>query len=326
MNISHNTSTDGLTSPRSDMSTGLNISIVCLSLTGAMLSLLASMTIAYFPKLRRRASNKLLISLFGADFGVCLLMLVYHALMLDYQLDSDRIKGMGKSINFHLIISAFMFLSVINRTSVTLDRAIAVKRPFFYESKFNTKTVMKIIIGQNVLAVLYLILLFITRNCMNENAFFDVLSLAFIIVVVLGFVVLTVSNIVVFMEARKQIAMICKATTFSKDGKSKRSCQRQKECKVVRINVGMVLVFMVCWLPFLAAICEEHATRKSRESLLMVGLYTVTLNFILDPIIYISLSHDVKNQIKKLLNRPGNVLELRAKRVSETSETITNDL
>ena len=225
-------------------------------------------------------------------------MLVFHASMIDPKSKKERVEGGEDAKDFHIIMSAFMLLSITNRISVTIDRALAVKKPFYYQSKFNTRTVIKITILQYLIAVFYLVVLYLADRWMDKEGFLDLLSLMFIIVVGVGFLVLTASNIIVYIEAHRQINMICKVT-YADSTKKQRTCQRQKECKIVRINFGMVIVFVVCWTPFLAAICQEHAKGKFQD-LLTVSIHLLALNYILDPIIYVSLSRDVKNQLKEL--------------------------
>lgn len=330
MNEFNNNSTssfpDGPEPNSNDDMIGCNVAIVCLSLLGALLSALSIITILYFPKLRKRTSNKLLVNLFAADFAVSLLMLVYHALMLDFLLVDERVRGMQQAKNFHIIMSAFMFLSIVNRISVTLDRALAVKKPFYYESKFNTGMAFRIIVAQNLSAVLYFVLLYFASGWMDKEGYYDLMSLSFIIVIVIGFLVLSISNLVVFFEARKQINMICKVT-FTDDNKKQKTCKRKKECKIARINIGMVFIFMLCWIPFLGAICQEHAMRNDDyEDLLTVSLFAVALNYILDPVIYVSLSRDVKQQIKKLCIHSSSNNFKCGKKVSESGGTTSSSI
>ena len=300
-----------------------NIAIVCLSLAGSILSALSIITIVYFPKLRKRTSNKLLVNLFAADFGVSLLMLTYHSMMLDFLLDHERVRGMRKAKNFHIIMSTFMFLSIVNRITVTLDRALAVKKPYYYESKFNTSMAIRIIVVQNLSAVVYYLLLYFAKDWMSKESHFNLMSLSFITVIVIGFLALSISNIVIFLEARKQINMISKMK-FTDDNKKKKTYRRKKECKIVRINFGMVFIFMLCWIPFLGAICKEHAMRKGYEDLLTVALFAVALNYILDPVIYVSLSRDVKQQIKRLyISSSSHTFKWR-KKVSESGGASTS--
>ncbi|XP_066919743.1 histamine H2 receptor-like [Clytia hemisphaerica] len=276
----------------------VNIGLTCLSTIGMLLSLTAISTIVYFRKLRKRTSNKLLVNLFLADFGVCLLMLVFHALMIDPNSKKERVEGIKNAKEFHIILSAFMLLSITNRIAVTIDRALAVKKPFYYQSKFNTMTVVKITIFQDFAAVVYLVILYLAHHWMDKDGFSDLFSLLFIIVVGTGFLVLTASNIIVYIEAHRQIEMICKIT-YVDSTKKRRTCQIQKESKIVRINLGMVIAFVVCWTPFLAAICQEHVKGEYRD-LLTVSIHLLALNYILDPIIYVSLSRDVRKQLKEL--------------------------
>ena len=219
----------------------LNTGILCLSFFGTILSLAAVFIIALSRKLRKRASNKLLINLFLADFSVCVLMMVSHLLMLDQTSESKRVKGMKDAKVFHIVLSSLMFLSIVNRITVTFDRAMAVKKPFYYQEKFNSKMVVRITLLQHAIAVIFVVILLVADYHMTHRTFLNLMQLMFITVIIAGFVALTVSNTIVFVEAKKQIAMICRVT-YSDNGQKKRICIRSKECKIVRINVGMVAV------------------------------------------------------------------------------------
>ena len=199
-------------SGRSQQMLYVNIGLTCLSTIGMLLSFIAISIIVYFRRLRKRTSNKLLVNLFIADFGVCLLMLVFHASMIDPKSKKERVEGGEDAKDFHIIMSAFMLLSITNRISVTIDRALAVKKPFYYQSKFNTRTVIKITILQYLIAVFYLVVLYLADRWMDKEGFLDLLSLMFIIVVGVGFLVLTASNIIVYIEAHRQINMILKCS------------------------------------------------------------------------------------------------------------------
>jgi len=113
--------------------------------------------------------------------------------------------------------------------------------------------------------------------------------------------------------------MICRET-YSNNGHKQKICVRSKECKIVRINVGMVAAFVLCWTPFLVAICQEHYGKKYEDSI-TVALYLVCLNYILDPIIYVSLSKDVKKQIKAKLCKA--MYNRKFSSATSTSETTT---
>ena len=179
---------------------------------------------------------------------------------------------------------------------------------------------IRIIVVQNLSAVVYYLLLYFAKDWMSKESHFNLMSLSFITVIVIGFLVLSISNIVVFLEARKQITMICKMK-FTDDNKKKKTRRRKKEYKIARINFGMVFIFMVCWIPFLGAISIEHAMRKGYEDLLTVALFAVALNYILDPVIYVSLSRDVKQQIKRLHISSSSLTSKWRKKVSESGGT-----
>ena len=303
---------------RNEMATRINIALLVFSLLAAFLSLMAILIIATNRKLRQRTSNKFLLNLFSADFGVTLLMVIYHSILI-YKQSEKRVKNMEEANEFHIVISTFMFLSIVNRITVTLDRAIAVKKPFYYEDKFNGKMVIRITVLQYIVTALYLVVLIVTNTKMlDRKKYFSLMKVLFISVISLGFLALTVSNTIVYIEARKQIKTILKLTSNNHD---QRQSSRQKEYRIVRINVGMVLVFVLCWTPFLVSICQQQSGKESQDTM-TAALFLVAFNYVLDPIIYVSLSKDVKEQITRVLRLRKQVENANSKTYS-TSITST---
>ena len=137
-----------------------------------------------------------------------------------------------------------MSLSLFNLVSLTLDRLLAVKLPFFYQASIKTMHVYVAISGAWILSLIYLSVLLTTWRVNGVSLMVDITSLSFAVIVLSGFVTLAVSNAFIYFEARKQLRKMSKSLMENLNDKYRKKYMLQRrESRLVRINVGMVAAF-----------------------------------------------------------------------------------
>lgn len=287
-----------------DLCLWLSIGLAICSFLGALLSVGALLLILHCKKLRKRVSNKFLVSLFVSDF--CVSFLVSTAIVKEWALDNPVSEKMP--VYFYLFIATFMLLSLLNRTMVSVDRLVAVLNPYFYEEKFTTKLVILLTICQGVVGSVYLTLALIIQEIfgLEQKKRFVIYSI--IVFAGIGFLTLTVSNIFIYREARKQIKIICKLKVGLKHKESEDS-RKHHEYKIVRTFSFMIFLFVLCWTPFLVVVICKNTNEMLPKYTMFVVLFLLSLNYIFNPIIYVATSKDVKTELKKVCHRERYRLE-----------------
>ena len=104
--------------------------MVVLNVVGAVLNLFAASYIAFTRKLRKRKSNKLLWNLLSSN--MCVVVVHLSCILLYFTKDINQCEDIffAQPVS-EISISVTMSLSLFNLTSLTLDRLLAVKLPFF---------------------------------------------------------------------------------------------------------------------------------------------------------------------------------------------------
>lgn len=278
-----------------------NISMVILSIIGIVLNGTISFIIMSNRRLRRRKSNKFLLNLLLSDMCVCVSFFCYSVVNI-----SDERMNFDSHMTFAFLISVFMLLSLDNLIVVTLDRLIAVKWSFYYQNKLKAKHVYVTICAAWSITVLYFIILMVVRHSSTILIAFGLVHYSFLSVIIAGFVVMLVTNIIIYVEAKRQLRAISKtfvSATLSKTERGK-NMQRHKECRLVRISMSMVLSFVIFWLPSVIS-CFYMKVQETflSEEYHYVSWCLVSLNYICDPLIYVALSKDVKTEIKRICRK-----------------------
>ena len=199
-------------------------------------------------KLRKRRSNKLLLNFLISNVTVCITFISYNVKVMIMASNANSFVELYiKQQETVLLVLVSVVLSMLNLTFITLDRLVAVKWPFFYEDRIQTKHIFAAIGIVWGVVIIYGIIMTILSMVYDSEYFYQYLGqVIFIVVVMNGFITLSTSNFFVFLEARRQLKAIEKISVeLLDDSKTKKNKRRAKEFRVARINVGLVLCFFV---------------------------------------------------------------------------------
>ena len=276
--------------------------MVVLNAVGAILNLFAASYIAFTRKVRKRKSNKLLLNLLSSD--MCVVVVHISFILTDFSKDINRCEDIFFVKPASQVgIAVTMSLSLFNLVSLTLDRLLAVKFPFFYQASIKTKHVYIVISGAWILSLIYFSVAVTIWRINGMSMMLDITNLSSAVIVLSGFVTLAVSNAFIYFEARKQLRKMSKCLMDNLNDKyRKKIILQRRESRIVRINVGMVAAFTLFWSPVVASTIYKYvrSTCLSLEFELIL-CFSVCCNFIFDPILYICLSYDVRKSIRHLL-------------------------
>ena len=204
-------------------------------------------------KLRKRSSNKLLLNLLISDGIVCISNISRSVKLMVNSNDATLfLEVYLRQDETIVLLGAAVLLSMLNLTLITLDRLIAVKWPFFYEDRIQTKQVFTAIGVVWGITISYGIVVTILVNVFDFRASQYAGCVFFTVIVMTGFLTLSISNYFVFAEARKQLRALEKISIkhFDDSGTHKNK-RRAKECRLARINFGLVLCFFLFWINIL---------------------------------------------------------------------------
>ena len=277
---------------------------IVLASFALLLDMFVILLMLWNKKLRKRRSNKLLLNLLISDGIVCVSFITYCANVNVSSNDASSFYDLYlQQLKIFVLIDVVVLLSLLNLTLITLDRLIAVKWPFFYEDRIQTKQ-MFIAIGITwTITIVHGIVLVILFHVLDPDTTFYLANVVFSVVIITGFIVLLASNSFVFVEARRQLRAIEKISiAHLNKSKIRGNKFRKKECRLVRINVGLVLCFFLFWIntviitvKLLIYSDEIHPPISSRY--MLVSWYLVYIYYISNPLWYVGLSRDVKREV-----------------------------
>ena len=285
------------------------ISFIVLSSIALLLNVFVNIVMLCNKKLRRRPSNKFLMNLLISDGFVCISLISYSVyLMVTWEDEKSFYENYPLHRTFVIIVDVVVCLSVSNFSLITLDRLIAVKWPFFYEDSIPTKQVFIAINVVWVITVVYGIILIILFNTLDHKISRNLGKIAFIVVVIAGFITLLTTNCFVFVEARKQLRAIEKMFVIVPSDKSNKKIEfRKKQFRLVRINIGLIICFFLFWIN--AVIIRIKLLVYPIEELhlyfeyFVAAAYLAHLYYLCNPIWYVTLNHDVRQEVKLLFKQ-----------------------
>ena len=266
-------------------------------------------------KLRSRPANKFLLNLFISDGIFCISLMSYAGNLLGIWDD-------GKTFfkNYLILqtpvtfIHVVVVLSMLNFTLITVYRLIAVKWPFFYEGRVHTKQSLIAIAVVWGIIISYAILMITLFNVLDPGTTRYLRNFIFLAVVVTGFITLFISNSFIFVEARSQLKAIEKIThsienlSVEPGNKSNNKKEfRKKEFRLVRINIGLILFFLLFWINvfilFIKFLVYTDEVKKPIPSeYIIASWYLVHIYYICNPLWYVALNSDVKREVKQLFS------------------------
>ena len=212
-----------------------------------------------------------------------------------------------KEVHIIDVLITTVVASALAITSLTLDRMLAIKFPYRYQALPPWPSYLAIFLCW-VMPLSYLVASFVigdyakkfTRNCIFvSTSIVTIISLLF-------------SNIIIFIEAQKQLSKICKTqihvfqidddpTSLSSNSTSSPSRCHQKrvrrEAHLAYCCFGVVIIYCVLWLPitieFLVSGMTDHPSDVMRVLAYM--------NPVLMPAFYAWYNRNVRNSIRARL-------------------------
>ena len=262
---------------------------IVLSSFALLLDIFVILLMLWNKKLRKGRANKLLLNLLLSDGTVCISFITYCANVMVASNDASSFDDLYlQQRKFVVLTDVVVFLSLLNLT-IILDRLIAVKWPFYYEDRIQTKQLFIAIGVIWATTIAYGLILILLYHALDPDTTLYIILLA--------------SNSFVFAEARKQLRAFEKVLveqitkSYRKENKF-----RKKEGKLVRINVGLILYFFLFWVNAVIIIVKRliHSDEINLPINLRYALaswYLVYIYYMFNPLWYIALSHDVKKEV-----------------------------
>ena len=288
------------------------LSFTALSSFALLLDIFVIALMLRSKKLRRRPANKFILNLLISDGTLCISFISFNGHLISNWNDK---KSSENSFIFQTSIVFFyvaVVLSMLNFTLITVDRLIAVKWPFFYEGRIDTKRSFIAIAVVWGIAIVYAILMITFFNILDPGTARYLGNVTFVVVVITGFVTLFISNSFVFVEARSQLKAIEKITHSIEnlsvepgDKSSNKKEFRKKEFRLVRINIGLILCFLLFWINVFILFIKflvyaDEVKKPIPVEYIIASWYLVHIYYIFNPLWYVALNSDVKREVKQL--------------------------
>ena len=288
------------------------ISIIVFSILTIMFNFLVIFILSYYPKLRRRNSNKFLLNLMISNLCVGFVMLCFGTFVIVSNYGEHTFANHTKPpIAISLMFGVLILLSVMNMILLSGDRLYTVKWTFRYFDSVKSRQVYIAIILPWIISVIYLITLITLLQLGNENIqdiVQHVIYISFDTIAFLGFLTLAVTCSVIYKVARVQLVRISRTSvTDTINFKQRKKKLKFREIRLALINIGLITKFIILWLPTMATMTYhlvwEEATSEFLEHL---AFHLVLLNCLCDSTVYVFLSKDIRGSIKSLSCKKQN--------------------
>ena len=251
----------------------------------------------------RTYTNGLVVSLAVSD-------ILTGALVLPLYIADVQFDGTG------YIVSAIMLTGVANQCAVTLDRYLAIKRPFIYHAVM-AKHFSKLIAACWVLPVVISIIpLVYNLSTVDFSAHRIYIFLMQGLCVIVPYIFIFTAYYQIYQQARLIVQRIRRESSLSwrsedrKTGK-KISKDPSSEAKVAKMFSVIAFSFILSWLPViyltsvLAAVKHDIKLADPLSPLWLqhFSLFTIALGSMVNPIIYSFFKPDFRRILKKLFRK-----------------------
>ena len=290
------------------------ISFIVLSFFALVLYIFVISLMLRNKKLRRKPANKFLLNLLISDGIVCIAFMSFAGEVLEiWRAEKTFYENYFKLQTFNIFVDVAVVLSMLNFTLITADRLIAVKWPFFYMERIHSKESLIAIAIVWGITIAYTIVRIILFNVLDPQASRYLGNIIFVVLVTTGFMALFISNSFVFVEARRHLRRVeliihnIKNISVEPSDKSKNKERnfRKKEFRLVRINIGLILCFFLFWIHFFIFNIKNLVHNDEMEpplpiNYILASLYLLHIYYICNPLWYVTLSYDVKREMKQV--------------------------
>ena len=263
--------------------------MVVLTILGVMIAAINGLILISFlmrPHLRKRPANIMICSQACTDLFTGL---VYVPVYL------TKSEGMVNFLNIYML-----YLSLFNLAIISVDRYLAMNRPFIHRRLINVNRTLKMIVG---VWVCPLVLALIPLSFLHMSVYFRAMKI-YISIVWLLMLVLVVSMSVLYIYASKgaKRTIQSRRTSFQNSRvKVRAQLLARKELRVVNL-FGLLLFFFVgAYLPILYINFCWLIGIQFPPVMLPISLYLLIVNSVLNPILCIMLKKDFLYAIKKII-------------------------
>ena len=299
-----------------------SISFIVLSFLALVLYIFVILLMLRNKKLRRRPANKFLLNLVISDGIVCISVMLYAGHVLEMWDDKRSFfENYFMLESFVIYLDVVVVLSMLNFTLITVDRLIAVKWPFFYMDKIHTKESFIFIAVLWGITIVHAIVMVTLFHVLYPRTSRYLGNITFVVVVVTGFITLLISNSFVFVEARRHLRRIGKISCSIKNisvepsdksekekEKRKRKTEeeiRNREFRLVRINIGLILCFFLFWINLLVLnvkllVYADELEPPIPRKYILASWYLGQIYYVCNPLWFVTLSHVVQREVKQL--------------------------
>ena len=246
----------------------------------------------------RTYTNGIVVSLAVSD-------ILTGALVLPLYIAAPTFAGTG------YFVSAIMLTGVANVCAVTLDRYLAIKKPFVYHTVME-RHFWKLIVSSWALPIAISI---IPLSFNSENVFNIYLFLLQAFGVIVPYVFVFVAYYRIFQQARTIVKRIRRESSLSWRAVDKRTGRKHdvaSETKVAKMFSVIAISFILSWMPviYLTSVVAavDHKDKQllallSPEWLTVSSLFTIALGSMVNPVIYSFFKPDFRCILKKLLRK-----------------------
>ena len=233
------------------------------------------------------------------------------------------------------IVSAIMLTGVANVCAVTLDRYLAIKRPFIYYNVMQ-KHFWKLIVSSWALPIVISIipLSFDSESTLAEEGVY--LFLLGGLGVIVPYIFVFVAYYQIFQQARIIMNRIRRESSLSwrrEDSSGKRTTRKNdvaSETKVAKMFSVIAASFILSWMPVIYLTSVGAAVGKDEKLdallaplwLMKSSLFTVALGSMVNPVIYSFFKPDFRRILKKLLRKCAPKLDKKKRRLINVSSVV----
>ena len=254
--------------------------------------------------LRRRPSNKYVLNLMFSNILVACSMLAFAAYTVAINKNQHTFTDHKEPTpEISLMFGIFILLSIMNMILISGVRLYAIKRTFKYSQLSSRKINCSIVLPWSVTIFYFVLLVVLMHTHLTPHMIQHVVYISFDAIALLGFLVLVTSNVFIYRAAKQQLVMIRHQSVFDAVGGNlteKKLCL--KECRLALINIGLVVKFVLFWVPTLTTM-NYHLVWESGMSTWVeyLSFHMVLFTCLCDSVIYVLLSRDIRKTIKRFL-------------------------
>ncbi|KAK3728353.1 hypothetical protein QZH41_002188 [Actinostola sp. cb2023] len=203
--------------------------------------------------------------------------------------------------------SITLLAGVANISAVTIDRYIAVFRPFRYNEIMRVWFAKTIILIWTLSIAISLVPLIWGTNQEStpHRVYIFTVQICFVI---LPYALIFIAYFKIFRKVRQTVRKernLMMSLAISQGQVEKKVCPSSSESKVTRISIIIAINFMLTWLPveYMTLVHNMGKSELIPAPLPKLSLYTIALGALIDPVVYSYLKSDFRQAIKRMCRK-----------------------